>query len=229
MPIYIRPAYAQDVEQITAMVNRYAAQNVMLPRTAESVQQTLGDWLVCVDEDEQENQSDPGEGADASPPDLHPASFISHSSSKVVGCGALVDLTQTLVEIRSLAIHEEYQGHGIGGQLVRGLIEMARTREFKQICALTLREDFFLRLGFELVDRWSISPKVWQACIYCPKFHHCDEVAVLMNLADQPLQVNVEELRKAGWNSLLRWGEWQPLRLAYQHKPGEHAEAKRDT
>ena len=51
------------------------------------------------------------------------------------------------------------------------------------MCALTLSEKFFTRLGFELVDRWSISPKVWQACIYCPKFHRCDEVAVLMRLA----------------------------------------------
>jgi hypothetical protein len=36
---------------------------------------------------------------------------------------------------------------------------MARQRGYQQVCALTLRENFFVRLGFELVDRWSISPK----------------------------------------------------------------------
>jgi amino-acid N-acetyltransferase len=79
-----------------------------------------------------------------------------------------------------------------------------------------------LRLGFHLVDRWSISPKVWQACIYCPKFHHCDEVAVLMNLVEQPAAIAAAQ-RPAGWTSLLRWDEWQPLKLAYQQKPGSEA------
>lgn len=83
----------------------------------------------------------------------------------------------------------------------------------------TLRPNFFSRLGFELVNRWSISPKVWQACIYCPKFHRCDEVAVLMNLASQPVAVDEgEQARQRGWNTLLEWGEWQPLRLAYRYE-----------
>jgi amino-acid N-acetyltransferase len=169
------------------MVNRFAAQNVMLPRTEASVQQTLSDWLVAADADD-----------------------------RVAGCGSLVPLTDTLVEIRSLAIHEEYQGQGIGGLLVQSLVEMAREQEYEQVCALTLRSNFFERLGFEVVDRWSISPKVWQACIYCPKFHRCDEVAVLMPLVDKPVKA---EVKPPAWNGLLRWDSWQPLKLAYQQRP----------
>jgi amino-acid N-acetyltransferase len=135
-PVTIRPATAQDVPAIVTMVNRFAAQNVMLPRTEASVQQTLADWLVAVDAD-----------------------------GNVAGCGSLVALTDTLVEIRSLAIHEDYQGQGIGGKLVLALVEMAREQEYEQVCALTLRSNFFERLGFQVVDRWIISPKVWQACI----------------------------------------------------------------
>ncbi|MEX1021316.1 MAG: GNAT family N-acetyltransferase [Litorilinea sp.] len=229
MSLYLRSAQEADVEPITTMVNRFAAQNVMLPRTADSVRQTLADWLVCVDSPRGEDDAAGTTGAaDTLAEDTIAEDALGAPARTedeiVVGCGALVPLTDTLIEIRSLATHEGYQGRGVGGQLVQGLIEQAREREYKQICALTLRENFFLRLGFHLVDRWSISPKVWQACIYCPKFHRCDEVAVLMNLADQPMQVDVEELRKAGWNSLLRWGEWQPLRLAYQHKPGAQDE-----
>jgi amino-acid N-acetyltransferase len=159
----------------------------MLPRTEASVQQTLADWLVAVDADD-----------------------------NIAGCGSLVALTDTLVEIRSLAIHENYQGQGIGGKLVTALVEMAREQEYEQICALTLRSSFFERLGFEVVDRWSISPKVWQACIYCAKFHHCDEVAVLMPLVDKPVKV---ETKPPAWNGLLRWDSWQPLKLAYQQRP----------
>ena len=44
----IRPATAEDIPAILEMVNRFAAQNVMLPRTESSVRQTIDDWLVGV-------------------------------------------------------------------------------------------------------------------------------------------------------------------------------------
>lgn len=191
MSTKIVAAEADDVEVITAMVNRFAAQNVMLPRTAESVEATLPDWLVAIDTDAE--------------------------IRRVVGCGSLVPLTDELVEVRSLAIDESQQGKGLGGEIVLALVALAREQGFKQVCALTLRENFFIRLGFELVDRWSISPKVWQACIYCPKFHRCDEVAVLMNLAPQTEKAPGIN-QPAAWNKLLKWKEWQPLKLAYQKK-----------
>lgn len=187
MPITIRPAFEQDIPAIVEMVNRFAAQDIMLPRSEAGIRQTLADWLVADDQ------------------------------GRVAGCGALVPLTETLVEIRSLAIHEDYQGQGIGGDLVMALVEVARDQGYEQVCALTLRERFFTRLGFDVVDRWSISPKVWQACIYCPKFHRCDEVAVLMPLIANPAKT--EETRVPGWNGLLRYDAWQPLMLAYQQRP----------
>jgi len=187
LPIIIRPATVQDIPAIVAMVNRFAAKNIMLPRTEASVQQTLADWLVAVD-----------------------------TENQVAGCGSLVPLTDTLVEIRSLAIHEDYQGQGIGSMLILALVEMAREQEYEQVCALTLRSSLFEHLGFAVVDRWAISPKVWQACIYCAKFHHCDEVAVLMQLVDKPVKA---ETKPPAWNGLLRWDAWQPLKLAYQNRP----------
>lgn len=187
MSITIRPATAEDIPAIVTMVNRFAAQNIMLARTEASVQQTLPDWLVAADD-----------------------------NNRVAGCGSLVPLTDMLVEIRSLAIHEDYQGQGVGGKLVLALVEMAREQEYEQICALTLRASFFEKLGFGVVDRWSISPKVWQACIYCAKFHHCDEVAVSMPLVKKPVKV---ETKLPAWNGLLRWDSWQPLKLAYQQRP----------
>lgn len=194
MPIIIQPATVADVLPITAMVNQFAAENIMLPRTEESVRQTINDWLVAVDPD----------AALDDPP--------------LLAFGALVPLTDTLVELRSLAVHPSQQGKGLGGHIVNHLVQMARQRGYHQICALTLRENFFVRLGFELVDRWSISPKVWQACIYCPKFHRCDEVAVMMNLVETPQAAMHPLAQSAGWNNLLKWSEWQPLKLAYKQK-----------
>ena len=153
----IRPATAQDSRDIAQLVNHFAAQNVMLPRSENSIHQTSGDWLVAT-----ENQ-------------------------QLVGCGALVPLSEALVEVRSLAIHESQHGKGVGSQLTLALVALARQRRYAQVCALTLRENFFLRLGFELIDRWNISPKLWQDCVHCPKFHRCDEIAVMMNLNGQSI------------------------------------------
>ena len=87
--------------------------------------------------------------------------------------------------------------------LVLALVELAREQEYEEICALTLRSSFFERLGFEVVDRWRISPKVWQACIYCAKFHHCDEVAVLMPLVDKPVKVRQRPKPRLEWSFAL--------------------------
>jgi amino-acid N-acetyltransferase len=198
MAVILRRARPDDVPQILSMVNRFAEQNIMLPRTEEGVRQSLSDWIVAAHEGE--------------PPPGEP---------QVVGCGALVPLTDTLVEVRSLAVHESQQGKGLGSVLVERLVELAREQEYAQVCALTLREQFFVRLGFELVDRWAISPKVWQACIYCRKFHRCDEVAVLMNLQPQRAVAADPGAEGAagGWSALLKWSEWQPLKLAYRQAP----------
>lgn len=192
MPTLIRPAEEGDILPIVEMVNLFAEQDIMLPRTVESVRHTLAGWLVVV------------------------AAYPGPETPPILGCGALVPLTDTLAEVRSLAVHRSQQGKGLGGHIVLELLQMARARGFQQVCALTLREQFFLRLGFEQVDRWSISPKVWQACIYCRKFHRCDEVAVLMNLVEKP--EGADGAVRPAWSHLLKWSEWQPLKLAYQQR-----------
>ena len=106
------------------------------------------------------------------------------AGERVVGCGSLAALAADLAEVRSLAVDASQHGNGLGGLLVGKLLDLALARGFRQVCALTLRPRFFERLGFEAVDRWSISPKVWQECIYCPKFHRCDEVAMLLTLPE---------------------------------------------
>ena len=68
------------------------------------------------------------------------------------------------------------------------LVAKARDAGYDQICALTLSEGFFNRCGFDTVDRWAISPKIWHECIYCQKFDACDEIAVLMSLTEPAVQ-----------------------------------------
>jgi amino-acid N-acetyltransferase len=154
MDMELRAAKESDIAGILALVNAYAAQNLMLPRTPEQVRRALPGFLVAV------------------------------VAGKVVGCGSNVQLSPRLTELRSLAVAPEARGAGLGKRLVQALVVAARDAGYEKICALTLNEGFFNACGFETVDRWAITPKIWQECIYCSKFDKCDEIAVLMNLRE---------------------------------------------
>lgn len=172
--IEIRPAVKADIEGILRIVNGYAAQNIMLPRTPEQIRRVLKWFLVAVQE------------------------------GRIVGCGSNVELTPRLTELRSLAVAPEVRGTGLGARLVAALVERARADGYDQICALTLSEGFFNRCGFVTVDRWAISTKIWHECIYCPKFDACDEIAVLMNLTEPAtaLKPIAPEISQELWQGL---------------------------
>ncbi len=208
--IQLQPATEEEVSAIAALVNGFAAQNLMLPRTEESILQSLPDWLVAL--------------ARPEPNPAEPNPAPRRGCPQLLGCGSLVALTEQLVEIRSLAVAPAGQGQGIGRRIVEELVQVATARGYAQICALTLQESFFEKLGFDVVDRWSISPKLWQDCIYCPKFHHCDEVAVARNLTDRPLEK--ADNAQAAAAPLLKWQAWQPLKLAYRRPHNEPAAAR---
>ncbi|HEY52683.1 MAG TPA: GNAT family N-acetyltransferase [Caldilineae bacterium] len=158
-----RPATEADIQPICDLVNHFAEQNLMLQRTPEQVRMALGDFLVVGDQNQMVGDQNQMVG----------------DQNQVLGCGYIAHLSATLAEIRSLAVHPDHQGEGLGGLVVDHLVEMARARGVQKICALTLAPDFFYRQGFHRVNRWSISPKIWGECVYCPKFHACDEIAVL--------------------------------------------------
>lgn len=154
MDIKIRAAREIDINGILEVVNGYAAQNLMLFRSEEQIKRALPGFIVAV------------------------------AGNQVVGCGSNVPLTPRLVELRSLAVAPETRGTGLGRRLVEVLVTMARDAGYDRICALTLNEGFFHACGFTTVDRWSLTSKIWQECIYCQKFNACDEIAVLLNLRE---------------------------------------------
>ncbi len=150
--VVIRPAEFADVSAIAALINRYAAQNLMLARSENAIVAAL-DYFV-----------------------------VAESDGQFAGCAALAFLTPQMVEIRSLAVDERFAGKRIGSKIVMTLVERARRLGVEQVIALTLRPNLFRRLHFHTVERWSLSPKVWSECIYCPKFHQCDEIAMVRDL-----------------------------------------------
>jgi len=144
----IRKARVADVPRIAALVNYYAAQGEMLPKSLNQVYQNIRDFMVA-DEDGQ-----------------------------VVGCGALHVLWEDLGEIRSLAVEFEKRGNGVGRLIVTQLLAEARELGLPTVFALTYRPTFFQKLGFQIVDKEALPRKIWADCIDCLKFPHCNEVAV---------------------------------------------------
>jgi len=53
------------------------------------------------------------------------------------------------------------------------------------VFAFTYVPGFFGKVGFNEVERGELPLKAWKDCLRCPKFHSCDEIAVLRVLRPQ--------------------------------------------
>ena len=78
-----------------------------------------------------------------------PSFFVAELEGRVVGCCALQIYSRRLGEVRSLAIHPEFRGMGIGRKLVSACQARARERRVKQLLAVTSEVMFFECCGFK--------------------------------------------------------------------------------
>ncbi len=147
----IFPAQAEDVSAIAALLAPYAAEGTVLPRSEENIRFYLPNFRVA------------------------------KIDGKIVGCVAVRDFGNQLFEVRSLVVARDLHGSGIGRMLVEHEIERLRSRltEWK-LFTLTRTPEFFVRIGFQLVDRTLFPEKIWSDCAICPKRDACDETALLI-------------------------------------------------
>jgi amino-acid N-acetyltransferase len=66
-----------------------------------------------------------------------------------VGFAALEIYSAKLAEIRSLAVHDNFQGRGIGKSLVQKCVDLAVKRNILEVMAITSSEGFFQACGFD--------------------------------------------------------------------------------
>jgi amino-acid N-acetyltransferase len=171
----IRRALTRDAVQIHALVNNFAKQEQMLPRTLLSIYENIRDFHVAVDGD------------------------------RLLGCSALHFTWGDMAEVRSLAVDETTGRKGIGRALVEANIAEARQHGLVQVYAFTYVTGFFEKLGFRVVAHESMPRKVWMDCINCHKFNCCDEVAMVLDLVEgarpEPFdvsQVNIPVVKLEG-------------------------------
>ncbi len=107
---------------------------------------------------------------------------VARAEGRVAGRGALHILGSDLAEIRSLAVHEEAQGAGIGAAIVTACVDEARAIGLERVFALTYRPGFFEKQGFRVANVMEFPQKVWNECVRCPFFTNCKEVAVVLDL-----------------------------------------------
>ncbi|NDY43063.1 N-acetyltransferase [Dissulfurirhabdus thermomarina] len=149
----IRKAKIGDVRAIHGLLSAFGDRNLLLPRSLSELYDHLRDFTVYEDE-----------------------------AGAVGGVAALHICWEDLAEIRSLAVREDLQHHGVGRRLVEHCLSEAVTLGIYRVFTLTNRPEFFKKLGFGPVDKATLPHKVWADCVKCARFPDCDEVALLLEL-----------------------------------------------
>ena len=116
----VRAADDGDIYEIADLVNEYAADGLMLPRTPEQVARELDHYVVAADQ-----------------------------AGRVLACAALSEYSPSLAEVSSVAVARSQHGKGLGTRVVRGIEEIARMRDVGELFALSLQDGFFASLGYE--------------------------------------------------------------------------------
>lgn len=158
----IQKARVSDARQILTLINSFAASNLMLPRGPQYIYENIRDFAIAIDDTVA--ASGPGK------------------ERRIIACGSLHVLWEDIAEIRSTAIHLDYQHKGLGKKLVDFMKIEAKELGIKTLFTWTLAEDFFRLLGFKRKGSEELSPKVWGECSRCPKYFQCDEVGMVLEL-----------------------------------------------
>ena len=148
----IEKARISDAPQIHGMINHFAGNDEMLARPLSEIYENIRDYFVVRD------------------------------GERVIACAALHVMWQDLAEIKSVAVAEDKQAQGIGGQLITACLEEAQVLGLPTVFCLTYKPPLFEKYGFSQIDKMELPRKVWAECYRCPKFPDCDEVALIYHL-----------------------------------------------
>ena len=88
--------------------------------------------------------------------------WVAEYQGAVVGCGALHVLWSDLGELRTVAVHPEMTGHGIGHAIVNRLIGVARDLQLQRLFVLTFETEFFGKHGFFEIEGTPVTAEVFE-------------------------------------------------------------------
>jgi amino-acid N-acetyltransferase len=79
---------------------------------------------------------------------LVPSGYLAEINGRLIGFAAVEIYSRKLAEIQCLAVDAQCQGRGIGSELVRRCVELARQRGVMEVMAISSSESFLQHLGF---------------------------------------------------------------------------------
>jgi amino-acid N-acetyltransferase len=88
--------------------------------------------------------------------------WVAEIEGEIVGCGALHVLWSDLGEVRTVAAHPKFRGHGVGHAIVERLLDVARELHLSRIFVLTFEIEFFGRHGFTEIDGTPVTAEVYE-------------------------------------------------------------------
>lgn len=149
----IRKATICDALSIQALISSAVKQNQVLERSLNYIYENIRDFWLYIQEE------------------------------RVVGCcGLHVVGWQSLAEVKSLVVEEEFRRQKVASRLIQEVLKEAKSLAVKRVFALTFSPDFFKKQGFNLIDKNSLPHKVWTECVNCKYFPDCREEAVEISL-----------------------------------------------
>jgi amino-acid N-acetyltransferase len=155
----IRIAEFEDAATISGLIR--ANSQELLPRPMGDIVQNIDRFFVCV------------------------------VQNKVVGTVSWQILpeigapTSPSVEIKSLAVQEDFRHSGIGMSLMKKAIDHIKMHHPSQIIALTFAPEFFMKLGFKEEKKEKLMHKLYAGCMNCTKYDSpftCPETAMVLEL-----------------------------------------------
>ncbi len=116
----IGPAHETDIPQLLSLNNRYSSEGLTLARSPEFAANHLSDYRVLRD-----------------------------AQGGIIGCVALDDYSPSVAELISLAVDRDAMGLGYGRTLIASLVELARSRGYAELFAVSYSDELFLSCGFD--------------------------------------------------------------------------------
>lgn len=117
--ITIAAAGLEDAPAIARFLKPFVKAKQILPRTAEEIEH------------------------------LTKHAFIARAKKKVVGFSAVEVYSRKLAEIQCLCVHPDFQDIGIGRQLVKSCVQLAKSKGVLEVMAISASENLFRSCGFD--------------------------------------------------------------------------------
>ena len=149
-PFVVRAALPRDVPQLRDLVEPYAQDRILIAKELVGYYEAVQEFVVAED-----------------------------AAGRLIGCGALHVMWADLAEIRTLAVHPNWRGRGVGHAMMAMLMDRARTMGLGRVFCLTFEVSFFSRHGFRAIAGTPVDAEVYTQLLHS----HDDGIAEFLDLA----------------------------------------------